>query len=129
MSAALCLCAVVAFAQQPPQPDYSREALLRMLAPPLAEKRPPGRVQWHRGYVEVRALGMNWRFFIPLAAPFHGARLGDGAVLPNPFELTGTRYASTMPPMFDNDRSWEVEREYRRIQRMTTKEQRLKEDR
>jgi len=82
------------------------------------------RIHWHEGYFEFRALGMNWRiFYLPLAAPLPGARLEDGAKIPNPFELTGTPYASTMPPMFDKDRSWAVEREYRRIERLTANAQ------
>ena len=82
------------------------------------------RVEFHTGFVEFHAWGMDWRiFYLPLLAPLPGARLEDGAKIPNPFELTGTPYASTMPPMFDNDRSWAVEREYRRIQRLTANEQ------
>ncbi len=79
---------------------------------------------WHFGYVQstFRVLGMRWRItavYLPLLAPLPGARLEDGAKIPNPFELTGTPYASTMPPMFDKDRSWAVEREYKRIQKLT----------
>jgi len=82
------------------------------------------RVEFHLGYVEIHYLGMDWRiFYLPLLAPLPGARLEDAAKIPNPFELTGTPYASTMPPMFDKDRSWAVEREYRRIQRLTANEQ------
>ena len=81
---------------------------------------------WHFGYVRstFRVLGMNWRItavYLPLLAPLPGARLEDGAKIPNPFELTGTPYASTMPPMFDKDRSWAVEREYKRIQKLTAR--------
>jgi hypothetical protein len=80
------------------------------------------RVTWHTGYVEFHALNMDWRIiYLPLLPPLPGARLEDGAKIPNPFELTGTPYASTMPPMFDHDRSWAVEREYRRIQKLTVK--------
>ena len=82
------------------------------------------RVEWHTGYVEIHALGTDFRiFYLPFLAPLPGARLEDAGKIPNPFELTGTPYASTMPPMFDNDRSWAVEREYRRIQRLTANEQ------
>ncbi len=78
------------------------------------------RVEWHTGYVELHALGADWRiFYLPFLAPLPGARLEDGAKIPNPFELTGTPYASTLPPMFDHDRSWAVEREYKRIQKLT----------
>jgi hypothetical protein len=83
---------------------------------------------WHFGYVQsmFRMFGMDWRItavYLPLLPPLPGARLEDGAKIPNPFELTGTPYASTMPPMFDKDRSWAVEREYRRIERLTAKAQ------
>jgi len=78
------------------------------------------RVHFHTGFIEFHAMGMDWRiFYLPILAPLPGARLEDGAKIPNPFELTGTPYASTLPPMFDKDRSAAVEREYRRIQKLT----------
>jgi hypothetical protein len=78
------------------------------------------RVEWHTGYVEIHVLGTDFRiFYLPLLAPLPGARLEDAAKIPNPFELTGTPYANTLPPMFDHDRSREVEREYKRIQKLT----------
>ena len=77
-------------------------------------------VEWHNGYVEIHALGTDFRiFYLPFLAPLPGARLEDGAKIPNPFELTGTPYANTLPPMFDKDRSAAVEREYKRIQKLT----------
>jgi hypothetical protein len=108
----------VMFADEAPRVDYSREALLRLFSPP------PSDVQLHAGYIEFRALGVNWRvLYLPIAKPV--MRLEDEARIPNPFELTGTPYASTMPPpIFDNDRSWELEQEYRRIERLT-KEQKV----
>jgi hypothetical protein len=82
------------------------------------------RVEWHNGYVEIHALGTDFRiFFLPFLPPLPGARLEDGAKIPNPFELTGTPYASTMPPMFQSDRSRAVEREYKRIQKLTANNQ------
>ena len=84
----------------------------------------PQRVEWHTGYVEIHVLGADFRiFYLPFLAPLPGARLEDGAKIPNPFELTGTPYATTMPPMFDHDRSREVEREYKRIQKLTANNQ------
>jgi hypothetical protein len=78
------------------------------------------RVEWHTGYVEIHVLGTDFRiFYLPLLAPLPGARLEDGAKIPNPFELTGTPYATTLPPMFDHDRSRDVQREYKRIQKLT----------
>ncbi|HKB80364.1 MAG TPA: hypothetical protein VKH35_11680 [Thermoanaerobaculia bacterium] len=121
--AALCLLAGAALADEPQRTDYSEATLLRMFAPPLDGQLPPGRVQWHSGWVEFRALHMNWRvFYLPLFAPLSSARLAAYSKIPNPFELTGTPYASTMPPMFDNDRSPGVQREYRRIERMMRKQ-------
>jgi hypothetical protein len=115
--------AMTALADDVPRPDYSREALLRAFGPlPPHGALPPGRVQWHVGWFEFRALGMSWRVaYLPIMAPLPGARLQDGAKIPNAFELTGTPYASTLPPMFDHDRPWAVEREYRRIQRLTAR--------
>jgi len=85
------------------------------------------RVEFHTGYVELHYFGMDWRiFYLPLLAPLPGARLEDEAKIPNPFELTGTPYATTMPPMFDHDRSREVEREYKRIEKLTRVEVREK---
>ena len=86
---------------------------------------PERRVEFHTGYLELHYFGMDWRiFYLPLLAPLPGARLEDGAKIPNPFELTGTPYAATMPPMFDKDRSREVQREYDRIEKLT-KEQKV----
>jgi len=113
--------ASAAFGDEGPKPDYSRQTLLRLFSPP-ARARTDG-AQWHTGYVEFRALGVHWHvLYLPIAAPF--IRLEDEAKIPNPFELTGTAYASTLPPpVFYNDRSWELEREYRRIEWLTAKAQ------
>ena len=80
-------------------------------------------VQWHLGYVEFRALGMDWRiFYLPIMAPLPGSGFQNTGKLPNAFDLTQTPYASTMPPMFDHDRSRAVEREYQRIEKLTKKQ-------
>jgi hypothetical protein len=77
-------------------------------------------IDWHFGYFEIHALGTDFRItYLPLLAPLPGARLEDGAKIPNAFELTGTPYANTPPPMFDKNRSWAVEREYKRIRKLT----------
>jgi len=113
--------ASAAFADEGRTSDYSRQTLLRLFSPPARAGR--GGAQWHTGYVEFRALGVHWRLlYLPIAAPF--IRLEDKAKIPNAFELTRTAYASTLPPpVFDTDRSWELEQEYRRIQRLTAKAQ------
>jgi len=82
-------------------------------------------VQWRLGYVTFRALGMDWRiFYLPILPALPGSGMQNTAKIPNPLELTQTPYSSTMPPMFDKDRSWAVEREYRRIEKLT-KQQRV----
>ena len=81
------------------------------------------RVEFHVGYIEIHALGTDFRiFYLPFIAPLPGARLEDSAKIPNPFELTGTPYASTMPPMFQQERSRDVQREYKRIEKLTKKQ-------
>jgi hypothetical protein len=55
-------------------------------------------------------------------APLPGSGFQNTAKIPNPFELTQTPYASTLPPMFDHHRSWAVEREYRRIEKLKKKQ-------
>jgi hypothetical protein len=63
---------------------------------------------------------MDWRImYLPLLAPLPGARLEDEGKIPNAFEQLGMPYASTLPPMFQNDRSPAVEREYKRIEKLT----------
>jgi hypothetical protein len=80
-------------------------------------------VQWHLGYVEFRALGMDWRiFYLPILPPVPGSGFQNTAKIPNAFDLTQTPYASTLPPMFDHDRSRAVEREYQRIEKLTKKQ-------
>ena len=110
--------ATVAFADQ--KDDEEKLRAFRQLNPDNRTGVPEKRVEWHTGYVELHYFGMDWRIiYLPLLAPLPGARLEDGAKIPNPFELTGTPYASTMPPMFQNDRSRAVEKEYKRIQKLT----------
>jgi len=81
---------------------------------------PDRRVEFHAGYVELHYFGMDWRiFYLPLLAPLPGPRLENAGKIPNPFELTGTPYANTIPPMFQQDRSRDVQREYNRIEKLT----------
>src|SRR5438874_568630 len=51
-------------------------------------------IQWHLGYFEFRALGMDWRiFYLPLLAPLPGSGFQNTANIPNAFEQTQTPYA------------------------------------
>lgn len=114
--------ASAAFAQEPApaRPDYSRDALLRFVAnneirmSPLPDHLPPGRVQWHLGWMEFRALGMQWRvFYLPIMVPLAGSGLQDVAKVPNAFELTDTPFATS--PQLYPDRSASVNREMKRV--------------
>jgi hypothetical protein len=110
--------ATVAFADD--KDDAAKLKAFRDLNPDNNKSAPDRRVEFHTGYVELHYFGMDWRIiYLPLLAPLPGARLEDGAKIPNPFELTGTPYASTIPPMFQNDRSRDVQREYKRIEKLT----------
>ena len=67
---------------------------------------------------------MDWRFFyLPLLAPLPGASLKDAGTIPNAFEQLGMQYPSTMPPAFDHDRSAAVEKEYKRIEKLSKQAQ------
>jgi len=77
-------------------------------------------VEFHAGYVELHYFGMDWRImYLPLLAPLPGARLEDAGTIPNAFQQLGMPYATTLPPMFQADRSPAVEREYKRIEKLT----------
>ena len=120
MKSAAILAAIVlalpAVAQEEPrQPDYSQEALLQFVAeipePPKRERN----VKFRVGGVEFRALGMDWRImYLPLMVPLSGSAPRTNRGLPDPFELTGTAFAS--PP-----RTWQTQRrvkaEMRRIEK------------
>lgn len=123
--------AVTAAAQetQPiPRPDYSRDALLHFVARNdirmslLPDHLPPGRIQWHIGWLQFRGLGMQWRVvYLPIAMPLAGSGLQNVARIPNPIEMART-------PVAGNDvfaeRSAAVNREMKRVlklQRQATK--------
>jgi hypothetical protein len=120
---AALLIATAILAEDPPtasKPDYSREALLRFAAgnenkmSPLPDHLPPGRIQWHIGWMEFRALGMQWRiFYLPIAVPLAGSGLSNVAKTPNALELTGTPIV-TGPQLYP-DRTAAVNREFKRI--------------
>ena len=121
LAAAALLAALPALAQETPAaapPDYSRENLVRLFARGEEEhKLPPPRVRWHIGYVEFRALGMDWRvMYLPIAMPLAGTRLDQTADLPNAFELTNTQIAGARPYPLERPRA--VRREIRRVLKM-----------
>ena len=68
---------------------------------------------------------MDWRFiYLPLLAPLPGASLKDAGTIPNAFEQLGMQNtASTVPPAFAHDRSAAVDKEYRRIEKLSKQAQ------
>jgi hypothetical protein len=127
------LVAVTATAQEQhpaPQPDYSRDALLHFVArndiemSPLPDHLPPGRIQWHIGWMEFRGLGMEWRVvYLPIAVPLAGSGLQNVARVPNPLEMAQPRIAGNTDVFAE--RSASVNREMKRVlklQRQSTKQ-------
>jgi hypothetical protein len=111
----------VAQERQPtPQPDYSRDALLHFVArsdikmSPLPDHLPPGRIQWHFGWMEFRGLGMEWRIvYLPIAVPLAGSGLQNVGRVPNPIEMARTPVAGNTDVFAE--RSASVNREMKRV--------------
>jgi hypothetical protein len=133
VAAVFFIVAVTATAQerQPPvQPDYSRDALLHFVArndikmSPLPDHLPPGRIQWHFGWMQFRGLGMNWRVvYLPIVLPLAGSGLQNVGRVPNPIELARTPVAGNTDVFAE--RSASVNREMKRVvklQRQATKQ-------
>jgi hypothetical protein len=129
--ALLVAATAVAQEQHPaPRPDYSRDALLHFVArddiqmSPLPDHLPPGRIQWHVGWLEFRGLGMEWRVvYLPIAVPLAGSGLQNVARVPNPIEMARTPVAGNTDVFAE--RSAAVNREMKRalkLQRQATKQ-------
>jgi hypothetical protein len=122
ISAALVVLATSAVAQKLPptsQPDYSRDALLNFVTrsdikmSPLPDHLPPGRIQWHIGWLEFRGIGMQWRIvYLPIAMPLAGSGLNNVASIPNPIDMTAP--VADSPQLFA-ERSASVNREMKRV--------------
>jgi hypothetical protein len=102
------------------QPDYSRDALLHFVArddvkmSPLPEHLPPGRIQWHFGWMEFRGLGMQWRIvYLPIVLPLAGSGLNNAGRVPNPIEMATTPIAGNTDVFAE--RSASVNREMKRV--------------
>lgn len=122
---AALLIASAILADEPPttKQDYSRDALLHFVASndikmsPLPDHLPPGRIQWHHGWVEFTALGMQWRiFYLPILTPLAGSGLQNAANVPNPLEMIGTPFPPS--PQLSPDRTPAVNRELKRVLKM-----------
>jgi hypothetical protein len=121
--AALLIASAILADEPSAKPDYSREALLHFVTSndikmsPLPDHLPPGRIQWHHGWVEFRALGMLWRiFYLPILTPLAGSGLQNAANVPNPLEMIGTPFPPS--PQLSPDRSAAVNRELKRVLKM-----------
>jgi hypothetical protein len=102
------------------QPDYSRDALLHFVArndikmSPLPDHLPPGRIQWHLGWMEFRGLGMQWRIvYLPIVVPLAGSGLNNTGRVPNPIEMARTPVAGNTDVFAE--RSASVNREMKRV--------------
>ena len=108
------IAATPALADDAPKPDYSRDALLSFTREVLRQ-RAAERVEIDFGAIDVYHFGTHIKLlWLPFLAPLPGSRLIDTATFPNPFALTNTRIARSMPYMPD-DTPAAVNREIRRV--------------
>ena len=117
----LVVTADVVSAGEPPKPDYSQDAVLKAFYIPHIElgPRPEPRVKFRFGVIEFRALGMDWRlFYLPMAMPLSGTRMGVTQTPPDPFELTGVAFPNEPAPELE-PQSRELRAELKRIRRVT----------
>jgi hypothetical protein len=111
----LALPLAAALADDAPKPDYSEKALLQFTKEFLRQEQAE-RVDFHIGSIDIYHFGMRARFYwLPLLAPLPGTRLNEVAKFPDPFALTNTRIARSMPYMGDEERPAAVSREIRRV--------------
>ncbi|MEO6259401.1 MAG: hypothetical protein ABIP63_03590 [Thermoanaerobaculia bacterium] len=102
------------------RPDYSKETLF-IFSRDFVREQEASRVEWNLGAIDVFHFGTRLRVsYLPFLAPLPGSRLKDVATFPNPFELTQTAIARSMPYMPD-ERPAAVRREIRRALKMEKK--------
>jgi hypothetical protein len=119
------LTAAATLADDAPQPDYSKEALLTFSREVLRQ-REAERVEVDFGAINVYKFGMSMKFFwLPFLAPLPGTKLNETARIPDAFSLTNTRIAGSMPYMAEESRAG-VNREIRRVLRMDKKRAKIK---
>ena len=109
--------------EQPSDTDYSRDGLRRALSISMSDLPPkPNGRHFHFGYVEFRALGMDWRIsYLPILPPLPGSTPLDARKMPTASDLLRPTRSISRPPMLDDERSFAERREFRRVQKMTAR--------
>ena len=117
--ALVCLVLAASAALADEKPDYTREGLRRTFSATVIElgPKPKPRFQVKFGYVEFRALGMDWRIMFLPVAPLSGTRLDVTQEPPDPFELTGVTV--NQAPVEEVQMTAELKAELRRLKRVT----------
>ncbi len=117
--------AAAALADDAPRPDYSKDAMLTFSREVLRQ-REAERVEVDFGSIDIYKFGSRLKFFwLPFLAPLPGTKLNETAKLPDPFALTNTRIARSMPYMAEEDRAG-VNREIRRVLRLEKRRAKIK---
>lgn len=123
--ALLTFMAAAALADDAPRPDYSRDALLSFTREVLRQ-RANERVEVDLGAIDVYKFGTHLKFlWLPFLAPLPGTKLNETANLPDPFALTNTRIARSMPYVAEENAS-SVNREIRRVLKLDKKRAKVK---
>ena len=109
----------------PQPPDYSRPALLRIIA--SQPEQPERRVEYPFGAVRIDGRSTRWLIgYLPFLMPLSGSvptGRGFGSDFPNPFVLTHTDFPYT-PRTWGNNRA--MSRELKRIEAEERKRARVK---
>jgi hypothetical protein len=117
--------AATALADGVPRTDYSQDTMLSFTREVLRQ-REAERVDLDLGAIDIYHFGTHARFYwLPALAPLPGTRLNETATLPNPFALTQTAIARSMPYM-TTENSAAINREVRRVLRMEKKRAKIK---
>jgi hypothetical protein len=112
--------------ENPPQPDYSRTTLLRILSVDQPEQ-PERKVEYPFGAIRIEGRSTRWLLgYLPFLQPLSGSvptGRGLGSDFPNPFVLTHTDYPFT-PRTWRDNRA--MSRELRRIESEERKRAKVK---
>lgn len=119
-----CGFAVSASAASAGRQDYSKETLF-IFSRDFLRQQEASRIEWNVGAIDVFHFGTRLHIsYLPFLAPLPGSRPNDVATFPNPFALTQTAIARSMPYMPD-DRPAAVNREIRRVLKMERSQARV----